>query len=41
MSIGRAKLSVATPVVTMFPQLSADWEKTASIEDLAQIAVNQ
>jgi probable F420-dependent oxidoreductase len=25
-------------VVTMFPQLSGDWEKRASIEDLAQIA---
>jgi probable F420-dependent oxidoreductase len=38
MSTRRAKLSVATPVVTMFPQLSGDWEKRASIEDLAQIA---
>jgi probable F420-dependent oxidoreductase len=32
------RLSISTPVVTMFPQTSADWEKTASIEDLAQIA---
>ncbi|MFZ1176006.1 MAG: TIGR03619 family F420-dependent LLM class oxidoreductase [Mycobacterium sp.] len=38
MSTGRAKLSVATPVVTMLPQTSGDWEKRASIEDLAQIA---
>ena len=33
-----ARLSVATPVVTMFPGLSGDWEKTATIEDLARIA---
>ncbi len=33
-----AKLSVATPVVTMFPRSSGDWEKHATIEDLAQIA---
>lgn len=32
------RLSISTPVVTMFPQTSAEWEKTASIEDLAQIA---
>lgn len=32
------KLSVATPVVTMLPQASGGWEKTASIDDLAQIA---
>ncbi|MGO9250256.1 MAG: LLM class F420-dependent oxidoreductase [Mycobacterium sp.] len=38
MSTGRAKLSVATPVVTMFPGSSGDWEKDASVEDLAQIA---
>ena len=38
MSTGAAKLSVATPVVTMLPQTSADWEKDASIENLAQIA---
>jgi probable F420-dependent oxidoreductase len=38
MSTGRAKLSIATPVVTMLPQTSGDWEKNASIEDLAQIA---
>ena len=38
MSTGRVKLSVATPVVTMFPRASAQWEKDASIEDLAQIA---
>lgn len=35
---GHAKLSVATPVVTMFPGSSGEWEKTATIEDLAQIA---
>ncbi|OMC57141.1 LLM class F420-dependent oxidoreductase [Mycobacterium sp. IS-836] len=33
-----AKLAVATPVVTMLPGSSGDWEKTASIDDLAQIA---
>src|SRR5437879_10407488 len=33
-----AKLSVATPVVTMLPGSSGDWEKTASIDDLAHIA---
>ncbi|QUR68095.1 TIGR03619 family F420-dependent LLM class oxidoreductase [Mycobacterium spongiae] len=33
-----AKLSVATPVVTMVPAISADWEKSAAVEDLAQIA---
>lgn len=38
MSTGHVKLSVATPVVTMFPQTSGDWEEDASIEDLAQIA---
>jgi probable F420-dependent oxidoreductase len=38
MSTGAAKLSVATPVVTMLPRASADWEEGASIEDLAQIA---
>jgi probable F420-dependent oxidoreductase len=38
MSADSAKLSVATPVVTMLPQSSGDWEKTASIDDLAQIA---
>ena len=32
------KLSVATPVVTMLPQISGSWEKDASIEDLTQIA---
>ncbi|OBG67306.1 TIGR03619 family F420-dependent LLM class oxidoreductase [Mycobacterium sp. E3339] len=32
------RLSVATPVVTMFPKASGDWEKDASIEDLALIA---
>jgi probable F420-dependent oxidoreductase len=36
--VAGAKLSVATPVVTMLPQASGDWEKTASIDDLAQIA---
>lgn len=35
---GRPKLSVATPVVTMFPQSSGDWEKNATIDDLARIA---
>ncbi len=35
---GHAKLSVATPVVTMFPRSSGEWEKHATIEDLAQIA---
>lgn len=38
MSTGHVKLSVATPVVTMFPQSSGDWEKHASIEELAEIA---
>jgi probable F420-dependent oxidoreductase len=38
MSITHVKLSVATPVVAMFPQTSSDWEKNASVEDLAQIA---
>jgi probable F420-dependent oxidoreductase len=37
MSTGRVKLSVVTPVVTMLPQ-SSDWEKRATIEDLARIA---
>lgn len=35
---GSVKLSVATPVVTMFPKSSGDWEKHATIEDLAEIA---
>jgi probable F420-dependent oxidoreductase len=38
MSTRPAKLSVATPVVTMLPRASGEWEKTASIDDLAQIA---
>ena len=38
MSTRPVKLSVATPVVTMLPQASGNWEKTASIDDLAQIA---
>ena len=38
MSARPVKLSVATPVVTMLPQASGDWVKTASIDDLAQIA---
>ena len=38
MSTDAAKLSVATPVVTMLPQISADWENGASIEDLARVA---
>ncbi|OBH83988.1 LLM class F420-dependent oxidoreductase [Mycobacterium scrofulaceum] len=32
------RLSVATPVVTMFPKASGDWEKDASIEELTRIA---
>ncbi|OBF72763.1 LLM class F420-dependent oxidoreductase [Mycobacterium sp. 852002-51613_SCH5001154] len=32
------RLSVATPVVTMFPKTSGDWEKHAFIDDLARIA---
>jgi hypothetical protein len=35
MSTGAAKLSLATPVVTMLPEISANWENGASIEDLA------
>lgn len=35
---GHAKLSVATPVVTMFPHSAGDWEKNATVEDLARIA---
>jgi len=38
MSNRPARLSVATPVVTMLPQTGGDWQKHASIEDLAQIA---
>jgi len=38
MSTVPAKLSVATPVVTMLPGFSGEWEKRASIDDLAQIA---
>lgn len=38
MNAGRVKLSAATPVATMLPQISGDWEKHASIEDLARIA---
>ena len=38
MSAAIAKLSVATPVVTMFPGTSGDWEKTGTIEDVARIA---
>ncbi|KZS53646.1 LLM class F420-dependent oxidoreductase [Mycobacterium ostraviense] len=38
MSAVAAKLSIATPVVTMLPGVSADWERHASVEDLAQIA---
>jgi probable F420-dependent oxidoreductase len=33
-----ARLSISTPVVTMLPQISAAWEKQASIDDLARIA---
>jgi probable F420-dependent oxidoreductase len=36
--VSTAKLSISTPVVIDFPGTSGDWEKTASIEDLAQIA---
>ncbi|SPM31909.1 LLM class F420-dependent oxidoreductase [Mycobacterium terramassiliense] len=32
------RLSISTPVVTMLPQISGEWEKEASIDDLAQIA---
>ncbi|ORV89326.1 LLM class F420-dependent oxidoreductase [Mycobacterium interjectum] len=32
------RLSISTPVVTMLPQISGEWEKQASIDDLAQIA---
>jgi probable F420-dependent oxidoreductase len=38
MSTATPKLAVATPIVTMLPGISADWEKSASIEDLARIA---
>ncbi len=38
MSTGPTKLSVATPVVTMFPGASGDWERDASIEDVARVA---
>lgn len=38
MSSKTVKLSIATPVVTMPPEISADWEKTASIGDIATIA---
>ncbi|MGH9274118.1 MAG: LLM class F420-dependent oxidoreductase [Acidimicrobiales bacterium] len=33
------QLSIITPVVTMVPGVHAEWELTATIEDLAQIAV--
>jgi probable F420-dependent oxidoreductase len=32
------RLSISTPVVTMFPQNHGEWEKDASIEDLAAVA---
>ena len=38
MSTATAKLSVSTPVVIRQPRISADWEKDASIEDLARVA---
>ncbi|QLL05645.1 LLM class F420-dependent oxidoreductase [Mycobacterium vicinigordonae] len=38
MSTAAAKLSVATPVVTMFPGASSDWEIKASIEDVTRVA---
>ena len=37
MSNRPARLSVATPVVTMLPQTGGDWQKHASIEDVARI----
>ncbi|CAM2761064.1 LLM class F420-dependent oxidoreductase [Mycobacterium intermedium] len=33
-----AKLSIASPIVTSVPGMNADWEKDASIEELAQVA---
>jgi probable F420-dependent oxidoreductase len=38
MSNRPVRLSVATPVVTMLPQTGGDWQKHASIKDLARIA---
>lgn len=38
MSTEPVRLSVATPVVTMLPRISGDWEDDASIDDLARIA---
>lgn len=38
MSTEPVRLSVATPVVTMLPRISGDWESDASIDDLARIA---
>ncbi len=38
MSAVTAKMSIATPVVTMFPGASADWEVDASIEEIARVA---
>lgn len=38
MSAVTAKLSISTPVVTMFPGVSADWEIDASIEETARVA---
>ena len=32
------KLSIGTPVVTINPKVHAEWEETASIEDVARIA---
>lgn len=38
MSAATAKLSIATPVVTMLPGVSSDWEIHASVDELTQIA---
>lgn len=38
MSTSAAKLCISTPVLTMFPGVSADWEIEATIEDVAKIA---
>lgn len=38
MSATIAKLSIASPVVTTVPGMNADWEKGASIDDLAKVA---
>lgn len=38
MSAATAKLAIATPVVTMLPGVSSDWEIHAAIDELTQIA---